>query len=78
MTRNMEKRVEILFPIFEGRLKKKLKNYLGLQLSDNTKAREQESNGDYHYVKRGENVPAIDSQFILMKESMFIPVDVDE
>ena len=78
MTRNMEKRVEILFPIFEGRLKKKLKNYLGLQLSDNTKAREQESNGDYHYVKRGENDPEIDSQFILMKESMFIPVDEDE
>ena len=28
MTRNMEKRVEILFPIFEGKLKKKIKNFL--------------------------------------------------
>ncbi len=28
MTRNMEKRVEILFPIFEGKLKKKVKNFL--------------------------------------------------
>ena len=52
MTRNMEKRVEIIFPIFEGRLKKKLKHFLALELADNIKAREQDCNGVYHYVEK--------------------------
>ena len=68
MTRNMEKRVEILFPIFEGKLKKKLKNFLDLELADNMKAREQDKHGVYHYVKKGENEREIDSQAILMEE----------
>ena len=57
MTRNMEKRVEILFPIFEADLKKKIKDYVSMQLADNMKAREQDSEGIYHYVKKGENDP---------------------
>ena len=68
MTRNMEKRVEILFPIFEGKLKKKLKNFLDLELADNMKSREQDKHGVYHYVKKGENEREIDSQAILMEE----------
>jgi polyphosphate kinase len=69
MTRNMEKRVEILFPIFEGKLKKKIKNFLDLELSDNMKSREQDKHGVYHYVKKGENEREMDSQTILMEES---------
>ena len=68
MTRNMEKRVEILFPIFEGKLKKKIKNFLELELADNMKSREQDRHGVYHYVKKGENEREIDSQAILMEE----------
>ena len=68
MTRNMEKRVEILFPIFEGKLKKKVKNFLELELADNMKSREQDKQGVYHYVKKGENKQEIDSQSILMEE----------
>ena len=68
MTRNMEKRVEILFPIFEGKLKKKVKNFLDLELSDNMKSREQDKQGVYHYVKKGENEREMDSQSILMEE----------
>jgi polyphosphate kinase len=68
MTRNMENRVEILFPIFGGNLKKKIKHLLELQLSDNVKAREQDENGVYHYVKREEGEEEIDSQSILMAE----------
>nr|WP_295974637.1 RNA degradosome polyphosphate kinase [uncultured Bacillus sp.] len=78
MTRNMEKRVEILFPIFEAKLKKKIKDFLELQLADNVKAREQNSEGVYYYVQRGENDPEIDSQLILTEESMFVPEIEDE
>jgi polyphosphate kinase len=46
----MDKRVEILFPIFAGPLKKRIKSALALELSDNVKAREQDENGVYHYV----------------------------
>lgn len=51
MTRNMEKRVEILFPVFASPLKKRIKSVLVLELSDNVKAREQDENGIYHYVR---------------------------
>ncbi|WP_428908812.1 RNA degradosome polyphosphate kinase [Niallia sp. Krafla_26] len=78
MTRNMEKRVEILFPIFEGRLKKKLKNFLALELSDNVKGREQDRNGDYHYVERRETEPEIDSQGCLILESNYYIEEVEE
>ncbi|WP_342045480.1 RNA degradosome polyphosphate kinase [Bacillus sp. OTU530] len=55
MTRNMENRVEILFPILDSRLKKRIQNWLSLMLADNVKAREQDSEGNYHYVKRAED-----------------------
>ncbi len=54
MTRNMVKRVEILFPIYEGKLKKRLYDLLQLQLDDNVKAREQDSEGNYSFVQQKE------------------------
>jgi polyphosphate kinase len=65
MTRNMEKRVEILFPIFAEDLKKRIMKILSIMLSDNVKAREQDQNGNYHYVKRREGEEEIDSQLVL-------------
>ncbi len=65
MTRNMVKRVEILFPIFDGDLKKRLNKMLSVTLSDNVKAREQDEHGVYQYVKREPNEPEMDSQLIL-------------
>ncbi|MGM0877524.1 MAG: RNA degradosome polyphosphate kinase [Bacillota bacterium] len=62
MTRNMENRVEILFPIFDYRLKKRVEKWLSLWLADNVKAREQDQEGNYYYVKRTENEPIINSQ----------------
>lgn len=62
MTRNMENRVEILFPIFDYRLKIRVKKWLSLWLADNVKAREQDQDGNYHYVKHKEMEPLINSQ----------------
>ena len=50
MTRDMENRVEILFPIFDGQIKKRIKEILLIYLADNTKAREQDEFGQYHFV----------------------------
>ncbi|MEW9669948.1 RNA degradosome polyphosphate kinase [Ammoniphilus sp. 3BR4] len=65
MTRNMIKRVEISFPIYNEDHKEKVKNTLRLMLSDNVKAREQDSSGEYHYVQRNADEPEIDSQILL-------------
>ncbi len=65
MTRNMEKRVEILFPIFDGRLKKRINKWMSIMLADNAKAREQDEHGNYYYVTRKDGEPLIDSQTIL-------------
>lgn len=75
MTRNMEKRVEILFPIFDGPIKRRIRGILDVMLQDNSKAREQDENGVYHYVKRGDQEELIDSQLILFNEAYHVMDD---
>ncbi|WP_226576519.1 RNA degradosome polyphosphate kinase [Halobacillus litoralis] len=65
MTRNMVKRVELLFPIHDQTIKSRLMKILTVMLSDNVKAREQLNNGEYHHVKREKNVERINSQMEL-------------
>nr|WP_309101741.1 RNA degradosome polyphosphate kinase [Fredinandcohnia onubensis] len=65
MTRNMENRVEILFPIFDHHIKKRIKQAMEIMLADNVKAREQDSHGNYHYVKHNENEIEVISQEVL-------------
>ncbi|PMC35110.1 RNA degradosome polyphosphate kinase [Bacillus sp. UMB0899] len=69
MTRNMEKRVEILFPIYDGHIKIRLNQVLALNLADNVKAREQDQHGVYHYVERNEQDPIVDSQLTLFNRA---------
>jgi polyphosphate kinase len=38
-----------------------------IMMSDNVKAREQSSDGTYHYVKRAEDEPIVDSQQTLFQ-----------
>lgn len=65
MTRNMEKRVELLFPIYDERLKNRIKAVLDLILKDNVKAREQHNDGSYRYVERKPDEPPVNSQIEL-------------
>ena len=54
MPRNLDKRVEITFPVLDESMKKKIGNYLEIQLKDTQKARELRSDGKYYKVdKRG-------------------------
>jgi polyphosphate kinase len=75
MTRNMEKRVEILFPIFDGRLKKRIHKWLSIMLADNVKAREQDAEGNYHYVKRKPDEPIVNSQQVLYEMAYQVKED---
>lgn len=49
MTRNMIKRVEILFPIYSLDIKHRVMEILQAQLADTAKARVQDASGKYHY-----------------------------
>lgn len=69
MTRNMVRRVEILFPIFDVGIKKRIMNILKMQIDDNSKARVLDANGNYNYKKVAKNGKIIDSQAYLAKNA---------
>lgn len=68
MTRNMIKRVEILFPVEDKTIASRLLDYMNLQLSDNQKGRYQDQNGNYHYIEN--NLSPLNSQAYLMNEAI--------
>lgn len=68
MTRNMIKRVEILFPVNDPKIKAELKEINKIYLSDNTKARYQKPDGTWEYV-RNDN-PPINAQVEMMKRAI--------
>ena len=68
MTRNMIKRVEILFPINDPKIIDELIEVNELFLNDNMKARIQLSDGTYEYVKN--DLPSLSVQDELMKRAM--------
>ena len=60
MERNLDKRVEIIFPIEDKDLKNRVFKMLKLMLDDNVNVREQDSKGKFHIRKMGQKI--IDSQ----------------
>ncbi|ADU28794.1 RNA degradosome polyphosphate kinase [Evansella cellulosilytica] len=74
MTRNMENRIEILFPLLSTEIKDRVVSWLLLYLSDNTKARTQDRNGNYHYVTPLEGEPLINSQLAVSNRGFTPPI----
>ena len=67
MTRNTVKRVEVAAPIYSERLKKRLQDLFDLMLSDNKKARKEDTKGTYSVVEcKGQ---PINSQELLYQEA---------
>lgn len=62
MSRNLDRRVEILFPIEAEGNRNKIKQYLDVYLSDNTKAKMLNSDGTYTKVIRKEDEEKVNSQ----------------
>ena len=58
MTRNIDNRVEVGFPIYDPEIKKEIRDIINIQLEDNTKAREINSQNNNKYHKTGSNVPS--------------------
>lgn len=56
MTRNIDNRVEVGFPIYDEQLRKEVRDIIDIQLSDNTKAREINSHNTNKYHKTNSEI----------------------
>ncbi len=62
MQRNLTRRVEVVFPVEDRAVKKKVFQVLELCLQDNDKARELHADGSYCYIKRKAGQHRVNSQ----------------
>lgn len=63
MTRNTVKRVEVAAPVYQEKLKQRIQEIFSIMLNDNQKAREEDSDGNYHMVRN--DAPACNAQEML-------------
>jgi len=69
MTRNLDKRVELMTPIDEPALREELEHILETGFKDNVKARELNVDGTYHRISPKRGAKALRSQEILYNEA---------
>lgn len=69
MTRNLDKRVELMTPIDEPALREELEHILETGFKDNVKARELNVDGTYHRISPKKGTKALRSQEILYTEA---------
>ena len=69
MPRNLDRRVEILFPVLDDELKKRVKHILDVELADTLKAHVLHADGNYEKVDR-RGKAALSSQDVFCKEAM--------
>jgi len=70
MPRNLDKRVEIIFPIEDQNLKKEVLHVLEVQLSDNEKSHILQSDGSYEKIDRRGRKEVINAQEIFCAEAI--------
>ncbi|OON87958.1 RNA degradosome polyphosphate kinase [Oribacterium sp. C9] len=69
MPRNLDRRIEIVFPVHDADIRKRLQHILDLELADNVKASVMDENGEYHHADlRGRK--QINSQIIQCEEAL--------
>lgn len=68
MTRNTEKRVEVVCPVYDEDLRARLNHMLQVMLEDNVKARVLDAAGTY--LKKGQGEPFVDAQEVFMQEAV--------
>ena len=91
MPRNLDRRVEILFPVLDDTLKEKVKHILDVELADNTKAHVLKPDGEYEKIdRRGkvlvnsqkqfceEAVAAVPKTDHVYRERVFVPAEPAE
>ena len=69
MTRNTEKRVEILVPIFEKTIKSQILDIVDIINNDNVKARKIAPNGELKKIFKAQDAPDVDSQAYFLDQA---------
>ena len=73
MPRNLDKRVEIMFPVEDPELKKQVIHILQVQLEDNVKAHVLQPDGTYEKIdKRGKVLVCAQEQFCEEAKNSFV------
>ncbi len=67
MTRNLDKRIEVVTPILDKKVFQELKHILNLQLTDTIKARTRDAYGTNNYVEQTEEKQPLRSQYAIYK-----------
>ncbi|MDT0641847.1 polyphosphate kinase 1 [Zunongwangia sp. F363] len=62
MSRNLDRRIEVISPVLDEEISREFKDILNIQLQDNVKARIQDASEDNKYVQRENGQKAIRSQ----------------
>jgi polyphosphate kinase len=73
MTRNLDRRVEVVFPIYDPLMQQELRHIVELQLKDNTKARYINDALTNPYKERSPNAPKVRSQtdtYLFLKDKL--------
>jgi polyphosphate kinase len=72
MVRNLSFRVETAFPVYDEAIKKEIKGYINLQLTDNTKARIIDNKQTNGYRKANSDIPTrsqIDTYYYIKRKT---------
>ena len=65
MSRNLDRRIEVISPVLDEEIKQEFKDILNIQLSDNVKARIQDASESNNYVEQKEGEKKIRSQYAI-------------
>jgi polyphosphate kinase len=76
MTRNLTRRIELMCPVFDPKLKKRMAHILNISMKDNVKARHLLSNGSYQHINN-EKAP-YRSQFEAMQSISWKKLRIQE
>jgi polyphosphate kinase len=68
MQRNLDRRVENVFPLREERHRRKIRRLLDLQLTDTVNAWKLNADGAYERIRPEEGAERLDSQALLLEE----------
>jgi polyphosphate kinase len=69
MRRNLHNRVEVVFPVLDGRMQQQVLRILATQLRDNQDAWEMDGNGEYRHIEPAPDELPIRSQWVFMDDS---------
>ena len=78
MTRNLDRRVEVVFPINDPGVHQEIRTVIDLQLKDNTKARIIDAKQQNAFVHRASGEPAVRAQVDTYRHfASMIPQDLE-